>query len=199
MTRGKGILLMAGLIAACTASSQGEAQVVNIPKIARNYSATLVRAMDECIPSGLSVVGMGLPGTGCLAANAVTDDQMTFDSGKVTINARTGRVRVLGRGLIPGKRVHLVLQLRITKSGMTTLHPPNSSARVTFADRTVVCGQAPFGFVINGRGVLGGKIDLAQCLAPNIRLETGNIEILDAYLVNADNGDRVFARPGILR
>jgi hypothetical protein len=198
MTRGKGTLLLAGFFAACAASSRVEAQV-NFPTVTRNYSATLVRAVDRCTPGALSVIGAGLPGSGCIAANSTTDDQQVFDFGKLVVKSKTGRISVLGRGMIPGSRVKILLTVRVTKNGVLTKHPPTTSSRVTFADQTLLCAQDPFGFVVSARGVLGGKTDLATCTAPNGGLATGNIEILDAALVNADNNNRVFARPGILR
>jgi hypothetical protein len=196
MTRGKRSLLLAGVIAAFTARADAQVQ---FPKVTRNYSATLARAMDECIPSGLSVIGSGLPTTGCVATNLVTDDQMTFDAAKIEIRAKSGRIKVSGRGFPLGARVRLQLLVRVTKDGMLTKHPPSTNQRVTFSDQTLLCGPSPFGFVTSARGILAGTTDLSTCVAPNGGLASGNIEVLEAALVNVDNSDRVFARPGILR
>jgi hypothetical protein len=69
---------------------------------------------------------------------------------------------------------------------------------VTFSDLTVQCGTTPFGFVANARGTIAGSVLLSTCLGTNSGLSTGNIEIIDAALVNHDT-NKVFAHPGILR
>ena len=182
------------------ARQDAAAQTVQFPQVARSFSAWLVRAFDPCTPSGLSVTSPQLPSAGCLTSASVVDDQMTMDFGKVRIDRGSGKIKLFGRGMVPGGRVKVQLTVRVTKEPVLTKHPPKSNARVTFADQTVVCGPPPFGFVIvYPTGVLGASIDLANCLAPYPGLATGNIEIIDVALVNADNGNKVFARPGVLR
>ncbi|GIW45844.1 MAG: hypothetical protein KatS3mg077_3126 [Candidatus Binatia bacterium] len=173
---------------------------VQFPKVARSFSAWLVRAFDPCTPGGLTVVSPGLPAQGCLTSATTVDDQMTMDFGKVRVTKDTGKLKLFGRGMIPGGRVKVQLSVRVTKTGVNTKSPTKSNARVTFEDQTVICGPPPFGFVIVfPTGVLGASIDLADCLSPYPGLATGNIEILDVALVNADNGNKVFARPGVVR
>ncbi|MCX8073409.1 MAG: hypothetical protein N3C12_13300 [Candidatus Binatia bacterium] len=170
------------------------------PLVARSFSAWLVRAFDPCTPGGLTVVSPGLPAQGCLTTASVVDDQMKMDFGKVRILKGSGKIKVFGRGMTPGGRVKVQLTLRVTKLGVNTKNPSKTNARVTFADQVVTCGPPPFGFVIvYPTGALGASIDLADCLAPYPGLATGNIEIEEVALVNVDNGNKVFARPGVLR
>jgi hypothetical protein len=174
---------------------------VQFPTAARTFSVWLARAMDSCTPGMLTVVTMeSLPtAAGCLGAHSATDGLLTMTFGKLVVRPRSGKVVVLAHGLPVGARVKIQLTVRVTKNGLQIKHPPGFNQRVTFADQTVLCGDTPFGFVVNGRGTLAGQIQLSTCLAPYPTLATGNIEILDAALVNADNSDKPFARPGILR
>jgi hypothetical protein len=197
MVKGMKALLLTGLIAAVS-GSPASAQV-QFPTLARNYSTWMARAMDQCTPSGLTVLSPGLPGSGCVGANTVTDNQMTMTWARLVVSGKTGKVKVFGRGLIPGSRVKVQLALRVTKGGVLTKHPPSTNQKVTFQDVVILCAQTPFGFVVNSSGVLAGSADLATCLAPHTGLATGNIEIVEAGLVNHDNSDRLFARSGILR
>jgi len=181
-------------------SHEAAAQTVQFPKVARSFSASLVRAFDPCTPGGLTVTSPQLPSSGCLTTASIVDDQMTMDFGKVRIARGSGKIKLFGRGMVPGGRVKVQLTVRVTKNGVNTKHPPKTNARVTFADQSVICGPPPFGFVIvYPTGVLGASINLSDCLAPYPGLATGNIEIVDIALVNADNGNKVFARPGVLR
>lgn len=198
MMTGKRNLLLAGVIAVAL-GSPATAQV-QFPTLARNYSAWMARAMDECTPAGLTVLTPGVPGQGCIGAHLVTDDEMTMTWARLVVSGKTGKVKVFGRGLVPGSRVKVQLSLRITKTGVFTKHPPSSNQKVTFADFVLLCADQPFGFVVTSGGVLAGSADLATCLAPNGPLATAsNIEIVEAGLVNHDNSDRLFARSGILR
>jgi hypothetical protein len=172
---------------------------VQFPTVSRNYVAWMARAMDQCIPSGLTVIPSGVPATGCIATNVNTDNLMTMQFAKLVVNARTGKLRVYGKGLIPGSRVKVQLTLRVTKNGVSAKHPPGTSQRVTFEDIVLLCAHTPFGFVVSDRGILAGQADLATCLSPDPALATGNIEIFNSGLVNADNGNKLFARAGILR
>lgn len=188
-----------GAAAATLTGARTDAQPVAMPKVARSFSAWLVRAYDACTPGALTVTTTGLPSQGCLSTATTTDDQMTMDFGKIVISKLSGKIAVLGRGLTPGGRVKVQLTVRTTRDGISTKHPPGTK-RVTFQDTTVVCGPPPFGFIaVWPSGALGGKINLTDCLQPYPGLASGNIEIVDAALVNADNGNKVFARPGVMR
>ncbi len=176
-----------------------QAQTPAFPQVARNYSAWLVRAFDACTPGSLTVTTTGLPAQGCLSSATVVDNQMPMQFGKITISKGNGKIKVFGRGLTPGGRVKVQLTVRTTRNGISTKHPPGTK-RVTFQDTTVVCGPPPFGFIaVWPSGNLGGTIDLSDCLQPYPGLALGNIEIVDVALVNADNANKVFARPGIMR
>jgi len=176
------------------------AQTVPFPTAARRYQAWMVRAMDQCSASTVSVVGTGLPSNGCAQTNATTDSEITMKVARLTISKATGKMALFGRGFVFGNRVSARLTLRVTKQGQATSPAPGSNS-VTFTDATIMCPNAPFWFVARQAGTLAGSIKLSDCLQQNgdaSGLSTGNIEILDAELVNIDSG-KVFARPGILR
>ncbi|MBI3784118.1 MAG: hypothetical protein HY270_12035 [Deltaproteobacteria bacterium] len=176
----------------------GSAQAVQpFPTVTRDFNAWMVRAYDQCMPGMMSVVGSGLPGSGCLAVNTTTDSTITMNSAKIAVRKITGKVAMFGFGFQAGARVKVQLTLRVTKFGQTVKHPPGTNKFVTFADTTVQCGTTPFGFVANARGTIAASVSLSTCLGPNFGLATGNIEIIDAALVNNDTG-LVFAHPGIL-
>jgi hypothetical protein len=177
------------------------AQTVPFPTAARKYSAWMVRAMDECNPSTVSVAPVaGLPTTGCLQTNSMTDSAIGMKTARLTVNSITGKLTLLGTGFQFGSRVTTQLTLRVTKPGQSTKHPPVART-VTYQDVTVMCPNMPFWFVARPSGVLAGSAKLSDCLAANdfaTGLSSGNIEILDSALINIDTG-KIFARPGILR
>lgn len=182
------------------------------PTKARTYSVFMTRAFDSCTPAGLSVVATGLPGSGCIAVNTITDAPPPTDPlGSTMAFSRLivkrypsaggqGRIRFFGRGFQPGQRVQVQLTLRTTRSGQTTKNPTGSGKTVTFADVTILCGnQSMNSFVANARGVAAGNQLLTDCLAQNaqpIGLAAENVEILSSALVNHDTG-KVLAIPGI--
>ncbi len=112
-----------------------------------------------------------------------------------------GKVKLLAFGMQNGQRVKVRLTLRTTRSGVGTKNPTKSNQLVTFQDVTVDCPVGPTNcFVANPRGVVLGSILLDQCLSQNSQptgLAKQNVEILDAEVVNCDDGN-VVARPGIL-
>lgn len=200
MTRRRQVAVAASALGLLLAAGTGWAQTAQFPKVARSFSAWLVRAFDQCTPGSLSVVSPGLPQQGCLTTASAVDNQMTMDFGKIRVSKGSGKIKLFGRGMIPGGRVKVQMTVRVTKTGVNTKNPTKTNARVTFADQTVICGPPPFGFVIvYPTGVLGASINLSDCLSPYPGLATGNIEILDVALVNVDNANKVFARPGVLR
>jgi len=188
-----------GLASVLVFAATANAQAPLFPNVARNYSVWLVRAYDACTPGTLTVTSAGLPSQGCLTTATTVDDQMTMQFAKLVVTKNSGKIKVIGRGLTPGGRIKVQLGVRTTRNGISTKNPPGTK-RVTFQDTTVVCGPPPFGFIaVWPSGNLGGTINLSDCLQPYPGLATGNIEIIDAALVNADNGNKVFARPGIMR
>jgi len=191
-------LAVGAIVAGVTWGGTANAALASFPTVTRNFAVWMVRAYDQCTPSGLSVVGSGVPGTGCLAANVATDSTITMSSTRLAVRKVTGKVAIYGRGYPAGARVKVQLTLRVTKPVGSTKHPPATNQKVTFADTTVQCGTTPFGFVANGRGTIAGSVLLSSCLGSNSGLSTGNIEIIDAALVNNDTG-LVFAHPGVLR
>jgi hypothetical protein len=126
---------------------------------------------------------------------------MTMKFAHLVVNKLTGKIILIGRGLVPGGRVMVQLVLRNTTNGRTTKHPPLTGQRVTFVDTTIQCpGMSPFGFVVRANGVVSGQDTLVNCLGPaQSSLAFGNVEIIDAALLNRDNGNKQFAKPGLLR
>jgi len=175
------------------------AQTVPFPTIARSYLTWMARAMDECNPATTTVLGNpNVPSSGCLQANSTTDDIMKMNFARLAINARTGRLVVFGRGFEFGSRVIVELKLRVTKQGQDTPSSPPGGVPITFEDFTVMCPGASPWFPVNNNGVLLGRAYLSDCI-PYPGLDRGNIEVLDSALLNPDNGNKVFARPGIRR
>src|ERR1700687_4541545 len=169
---------------------------VAFPRLARGLSSWLVRAMDKCNPATVSVVAPNVPTGGCVQSNAVTDDQLGMNFAKLRVSQR-GRIALFGTGFTLGDVLRVRLRLRVTKENVLTKHP-TAVNRVTFADDTVDCPKSPDAFAVRPNGAVAGSTDLGACLSPNASLAQGNIEIIDAALVNVMNGKEV-AKPGVLR
>jgi len=169
---------------------------VTLPRLARGLSTWLVRAMDQCNPAIVSVVAANVPSSGCVQANAVTDDQLGMTFARLRVSQR-GRIALFGTGFTLGDVLRVRLRLRVTKDNLTTKHPPATN-RVTFADDIVDCPKAPDAFAVRPNGAVVGSTDLSACLSPNGGLSQGNIEIIDVALINVMNGREV-AKPGVLR
>ncbi len=200
------IVTVVGVCSLLMGASLAQAQAA-FPTRSGNYAAFMARAMDPCTPGALTVIGAGVPTQGCYQANSTTDSALTMTTARVVVSRKTGKVILFGRGFPFGARVKVVLNLRITRKGLTTKNPTGSNKTITFQDMTVSCPTAPFQFLANSRGTISGRANLADCLGANGGLVTPatagsppvvNIEILSATLVNTDNG-KVVARPGILR
>jgi len=170
---------------------------VAFPKLARGFGSWMVRAMDQCSPSTLSVTTPGLPTGGCPPTNTVTDDTLGLNFMKLRI-AQHGGISLFGTGMTLGDALRVRITLRVTKTGMTTKHPPGTNQTVTFVDQTIDCPKTPDAFLVRPNGSVAGRTDLGACLAPASGLAVGNLEILDVSLVNVMNG-RIVAVPGLLR
>ena len=171
---------------------------IPFPTSARGYAAWMARAFDECNPATVSVVGANLPAAGCVAAS--TDNSMTMTFARLIVSARTGSVLVYGRGMPSGARVRVNLTLRTTRHNLLTKHPSGVNS-VTFQDTVASCpnpSTSPFGYTVRPNGALLGVSKLNSCLGPNSGLAMGNVEIIDAALVNIDSG-KTFAHPGLVR
>jgi hypothetical protein len=215
-----------GMLAACIVVSAHQAPAAGVfdaPKIARSYTTWMARAFDQCNPATLSVVSPGLPTGGCAASHTVTDDMNRCDFAKLTISGTPAKIRLLARNCLCGSRIRVELSLRVTKPNVTTKQKGLSD--VTFEDRTIECGplpgppngsgnDSPNGYftALSGKcssafpcpsgfcGNVATSMSLADCLGNSLKgLSTGNIEILDAALLDADNGNAVFMTPGIFR
>lgn len=183
------------------------------PTKARTYRTFFVRAFDQCVPSGVTVIGAGVPTSGCVAATSVNDAPPPGDPLGATMSfARLivkrypftggqGRVQLFGKGFQPGQRIKVGLTLRTTRSALTTKNPTGTNQTVTFADVSITCGNHNSGcFVANSRGAIAGNQLLTDCLVQNSQasgLAAENVEILDASLINCDTNKTV-AIPGIL-
>ena len=201
---------VAGLVGLLVVAQPVRAQQAPFPARALYYTAWLARAMDQCTPSGTTVLTMGSPTEGCIQTNSATDSDSVAPGATMTwarlavsrtVN-RQGRIRVMGRGFHAGQRIAIRLKLRVTKTGQQTLHPQGNGQRVTFEDFTVQCGNSPISgcFQAHVNGTLATAMKLTDCLDQNsepLGLATGNIQILDSALVNCDTG-KIFATPGIV-
>jgi hypothetical protein len=181
----------------CMATHTAGAQQVSFPRLARSFSAWMARAMDQCAAPTLSVVNPAGAGVACPQTNSVTDNTLSMRFAKMRVTAR-GRVGLFGTGFTLGDALRLRLTLRVTQIAGQVKHPPGSNKRVTFPDQTIDCPKSPDAFLARPNGAVVGRTDLGACLAPFGNLQHGNIEILDAELINVNNGKTV-AIPGILR
>jgi hypothetical protein len=190
------------LAALALLAASASAQTAPFPKLARFYVAWMVRAMDQCTAPSLTVVNPSMvPPAACPQANSTTDNTLTMGFARLAVSAR-GRIGLFVTGLPFTARVRIQLTLRVTRVVGQVKHPPGSNKRVTFQDVTIQCpppATSPFGLVANGRGAIASRMTLESCLSPNTALATGNIEILNAALLDIDNSNKVFAVPGILR
>lgn len=179
------------------------AQLAPFPTAARRYAAWMARAMDECSSPTTSVVSPGVPASGCIQANVTTDSAIGMKLARLNISKVTGKVTLFGTGFQFGNRVSTQLTLRVTKQDQTTTSPAGINP-VTFQDVTITCPNipnAPFWFVARQTGALAGSVKLTDCLTQAglaTGLASGNVEVLDAALINVDT-NKVFARPGIVR
>jgi hypothetical protein len=152
--------------------------------------------MDPCDPATLSVVSpTNLPLGGCAQANTATDDALgeTFAILRVT---ELGKIALVGTGFTFADTLRVRLVIRVTRSGIDT--SVGSNQNVTFMDRSIECPRAPETFSVRPNGLVAGSTDLGACLAPDMDLNRGNLQILDASLIDTANG-RVMAVPGVLR
>ena len=180
-------------------ASSASGQQASFPRVARGLTTWMARAMDQCNPATLSVVTPNLPSGGCLQTNSVTDGTLGMKFAKLRLNQR-GRIGLFGTGFTLGDALRVRLTLRVTRGGMNVKHlpGPGTNKRVTFVDTTIDCPKAPDAFSARPNGAVAGSTDLAACLTPTTGLASGNIEILDASLVNVATG-KIVAVPGILR
>lgn len=199
---GSGMLLMVGVF--LWVGAVGAQTLPLFAKKAPLYDTWMARAFDSCTPTTLTVLTGGLPsGGGCLAANSTTDSGLPMKFARLRVS-KSGKIRLYARGLTFGESVRVRLNLRVTRKGVSTKHPPKTGATVTFADFSVDCPASPNAFVVRPNGAIIGATDLAACLAPNSGLAGGatpnlaNIEVLGASLVNVANGKEL-ARSGIVR
>jgi hypothetical protein len=184
-----------GLLSLVMMTPRANAAQANFPTLARGFSSWLARAMDQCNPSTLSVVTPNLPPGGCPQANVVTDNTLTMRFARVRVSSQ-GSIGLFGAGFTLGDALRVRLTLRVTKPGIATKH--NGINRVTFVDQTVDCPKSPDAYLVRPNGAVAGRTDLAACLAPDSGLSQGNIEIIDAALVNASTG-AIVGVPGIFR
>ncbi len=201
----RGFVATAISLAALMATVQSAfAQTQPPPRIARDYTVWLTRAMDPCVLANdgpgptVSVVGVGLPSAGCLQQNSTTDNTIGLNFGRLTVSQR-GRVGLFAAGLTAGDQVAVRLTLRVTRHVPHTKHPPGSNKSVTFTDILVTCPA----FAARPNGALAAATDLATCLGPaasGLAAQTAstNIESLDAAVINAISG-KAIGVPGVVR
>ncbi len=202
------VVLLAGSV-----SAAGPAPYANFVQTSY-YRTWLARAMDECTADTVTVTD---PSTGlflgaCPQTNSMTDDSSAKMKYALLTVTRYGhplnaKVKILGGGFDPLKKVKVQLTLRVTRnfSHVSPLVPgtPVPGYSVTFADVTIQCGNVSGGCFVarsTSAGTLAGSQALKDCLAQNgesTALDSGNIEVLDAALIDCDSG-KVMAVPGII-
>jgi hypothetical protein len=186
-----------GLLSLLVATHPAVAQQANFPRLARGFSSWLARAMDQCTAPSLSVVNPPGAGVACPQTNSVTDSALGMRFGKIRVTAH-GRIGLFATGFTLGDALRIRLTLRVTQIAGQVKHPPGSNKRVTFPDLTIDCPKSPDAFLARPNGALVGRTDLGACLAPFSNLQHGNLEILDAELINVNNMKTV-GIPGVLR
>jgi len=204
--------------------AQGAFAVAPFPTQGRTFATYLVRAYDDCTAPGISVVANPSdPGGGCLMTNTTTDNVppgspqgATMKWARLTVSkfpgngGGQGRIQLIGVGFQSGQRVAVQLTLRTSKleSKVKHLPGPGTNKFLTFEDTTVQCGPGPLTgpmcadgvFTARPNGLIAGSVTLSGCLTSNgeaIGLARGNVEIIDAALLNCDTG-KILAVPGIL-
>jgi hypothetical protein len=205
--------------------AQGAFATAPFPSTGRSFSTYLVRAYDECTVPYLSVVSNPSdPPAGCPTLNLVTDEVPPTDPlgasmkwARLTVTkypanvGGAGRIQLVGVGFQNGQRLSVQLTLRTShlEAKVKHLPGPGSNKFLTFEDATVECGPGPLTgplcggskvFTARPNGLVAGSVHLDTCLTQNGMppgLAKGNIEILDAALVNCDT-NKVVAKPGIL-
>jgi hypothetical protein len=190
------LAVVAALVLLLGVPARSPAAQAPFPKTAKGVTFWMARAFDQCSPSGMSVTGPGYRGDACLSSNTATDNTLTMNSAKVRITTR-GRIKVLAKGFTFGDILRVRLTLRVTRNNLTVKHPPATGQNATFQDQTVDCPGSPDAFTVRPNGAIAASTDLAACL-PNSGLAFGNIEVIDASLVNAMTGKEV-AKPGLVR
>ena len=184
--------------------AQAQAQITGVPVKAKTYSVNFARAFDACTGSFVTVVSPGSVGA-CTPANSITDSTVAAintASLKIGVNAKNGpKLGLKAKGIAP---TTTKIGLRLTLRTSNAQGSPTGSK--TYQDETVICGDMAGGtcgrfFVVEANGKVSGKETLKDCLDKNNLPETlasGNIELLDAALLNCDTG-KVIAVPGLLQ
>lgn len=184
---------------------QAQAQVNQVAR-ATSYRVQLVRAYDECVGPGITIVNPGSV-AGCAAANVDTDDEvMNMTRGNLAIipNSRLGAVIRLSANGVSPTTVPVGLQLTFRTTNTLGLPPATTK---TYEDVTIICGDTA-GTVcgnstaIKSNGRVQLRTTLADCLAANglnsnlLAGSQSGIEFVDAGLVNCNTGE-IFAVPGV--
>ena len=176
-----------------TAPGAAQVSFPTVPKRTKNFDVSMVRAMDACTVPTLTVMSAGMPAAACPQTNVLTDDTLGMQKAKLRVT-KSGKIRLLARGLTVGDAVRLRLILRDTQQNVTTNMGTGS---VTFADVVVDCPQPPDSIAVKLNGSISTAFELGACLVPTSGLQLGNLEILEARLINVGNG-RPFAAPGVM-
>jgi len=173
--------------------------------VAPSYKTSFVRAMDECFAmNAITVVNPGSVDA-CHEMHVTTDTPTGWTKAKLSVRA-SGRVggtptlRLQGSGFKNGAPTKVGLQLTVRTTN--SVGAPTGSK--TYQDETIICGNiAGTGcghyFTPRSSGSLSASQSLSDCLTGDVlttTLSTGNIEVLDAALINCDTG-KVFAIPGV--
>ncbi len=199
-------LIPATLLAAVALHAQPAQALAPYAK-ALAYSVDFARAMDACAPANsITVVNPGAVG-GCAQSNSDTDSNVTgvIKAHLAVRRSSTGpNMFLMGSGFTPPlQRVAVQLTLRTTNTVVSSPAPPSK----TYTDQTVICGTTNNNasacghyFTIGAaNGRVSGHLPLSSCVTTEglpAALSSGNIEIVDAALINCDDG-KVIGVPGI--
>ncbi len=157
---------------------------------AKQYSTTLVQAMDECGSAVTNVDGVGA----CPTANVDTDGTH-FRMAKISIKSKFGPRQILtqirSNGTNPpnlaNRLVHTLIVLRVTRT--------NQAPLVTWVDQLLDCPD----IAVPSNGNAIQKTSLTDCgLAASLANDTTNKEVLAVRIVDSVTG-KAIAVPGVRR
>lgn len=168
------------------------------------YYTSLVRAMDECVGPGVTVVNPGAV-VGCEQQNVFNGGFLDFDAASVKLYRTVDGIYIRMRAI-----TEIPISLQLTFRTSNELGLPSGDSK-TYEDYTILCGDSTTGSEAlacplhskpyKGRVYL--KQRLTDCLTANglnPSLGIGNVEILDAALISCNTLPAYpGAKPGILQ
>jgi hypothetical protein len=176
------------------------------------YQVYFTRAYDEC--TSMTVMTPGSVNN-CPAAHVTTNPpNLGWSKAKFKMsvsNSKGTKLALTGKGFLTPAPTKIGLQLTLRVTNQANLFAPGMDT--TYQDETIICGTTSGGmcgqyFAPDTDGKIKGsssKMLLSQCVTDNgfsgqsvTQLSTGNIEVVDAALVDCDTG-KVFGTPGVVQ